>query len=900
MSKSGDLWVASRKSGLQLYNIEENRFYSFDLDTNSVEDESINGIYEDQLGTLWCRTHSYGCFALRIKDYVIESVKHYTHNPKNRNSLNSDMVSDIIRPQVIDINAVWFATDVGLDRLDLTTETFTHFYVEDGLPKNDILKLLEDNKGNIWCACEHDIAMYDIRTGEIRGYSDSDGLPFNGFGDRPQQACKTSDGQLIFGGSDGAIGFYPENFKKNLVAPQIYLTDFKIFHESINLDISIQFIKKIELTHDQNVLSFEFTALNFTNTKKNEYAYKLEGLFDDWIYIGNERVASFTGIDPGEYTFRVKGSNNHGVWNEAGASVMIIIKPPWWATTWAYILYVIMILSVIYFTWKLQLRRIRIKNDYEMSKFEADKMHEVDELKSRFFANISHEFRTPLTLILGLAKKIVDKSKEQTSKEDAGVIRRNAKRLHGLVNQLLDLSKLESGNMTLRTSPINIISLLKGLVLSFASFAERRRITLKFNSDEKEIIAYLDKDKVEKIVTNLLSNAFKFTPKGGRIEFNLKKSDKTVEIVISDTGIGISPDRIENIFDRFYQVDSSHTREQEGAGLGLALSKELVEQHKGQIRVESSEGKGSTFTVTIPLGKDHLKGEEISEGKIEAEEFAPEDVELSHEYEGQKPRSDIEVITETEKLLLLIVEDNADVRNYIKGNLKEEFRILEAVDGEEGLNQSVKHIPDLIISDVMMPRMDGFEMCDKIKNDERTNHIPVIMLTAKATDKDKINGYKTGADDYVMKPFDTEVLRARINNLIHQRRRLREHFRKEGIFEINETDVTSTDKKFLKKAIDIINKQISDETFSVDAFADEIAMSRFQLRRKLVALVGESPSDLIRRIRLTKAAKLLEQNFGNISEIAAEVGFNNPANFAHNFKTHFGVSPSEYLNSKKV
>ncbi|MCW8824364.1 MAG: triple tyrosine motif-containing protein, partial [Ignavibacteriaceae bacterium] len=522
ISKSGDLWVSSPKTGLQLYNIEKNKFYSFDLDTTSTEDEGT-GIYEDHTGILWCNTYTYGCFAVKIKDYKIESVKHYIHDPNNRNSLSCNLVEDIIRTRIIDTNAVWIATNIGLNRLDLKTETFTHFYVEDGLPSNFILKVLEDNDGNIWCACSNDIAVYNIKTGKISSYGAGDGMPFTGFGSRPQNACKTADGQLIFSGGSGSLGFYPDQLKQNMQIPTIYLTDFKIFHESVKLDTSIQFIKTIELPFDQNVFSFEFTALNFTNSEKNQYAYKLEGFYDDWIYIGHERVVSFTNIEPGEYVFRVKGSNNHGVWNETGASVMIIITPPWWASAWVYIFYAIVFLSIIYFTWKLQLKRIRIKHDYEMSKFESNKMHELDNLKSRFFANISHEFRTPLTLILGISKKILDKAKDQVFKDDIGIIKRNANRLNGLVNQLLDLSKLESGNMTLRTYPQNIIPLLKGLVLSFASFAERKRITLKFNSEEEEIVAYIDKDKVEKIVTNLLSNPFKFTPKGGRIEFGVKK-----------------------------------------------------------------------------------------------------------------------------------------------------------------------------------------------------------------------------------------------------------------------------------------------------------------------------------------------------------------------------------------
>jgi len=572
----------------------------------------------------------------------------------------------------------------------------------------------------------------------------------------------------------------------------------------------------------------------------------------------------------------------------------IVVSIPWWNTNTAIIAFVIFVGIAVVSVWRFQQRRIRIRNELERQKFEAKKLHEVDDMKSRFFANISHEFRTPLTLIFGLAKKIVDKSKDPTSKDDAGVIKRNANRLNGLVNQLLDLSKLESGNMDLRTSPQKIIPLLKGLVLSFASFAERKSITLKFNTIGEEIIAYLDKDKIEKIITNLLSNAFKFTPEGGRIDFDVKKYDEDVQLIISDTGIGISKKRLDKIFDRFYQVDGSHTREQEGTGLGLALTKELVELHKGQIKVESEEGKGSKFTITLPLGKDHLIPEEIIEDKDEIKKIVSQDVELITDYQRKEDKLEIELITETEKPLLLIVEDNTDVRNYIKGNLEGGFRILEAVDGKDGLRAAFEYIPDLIISDVMMPMMDGFEMCDKIKKDERTSHIPIIMLTAKATSKDKIEGYETGADDYIMKPFEATELQVRIKNLIDQRRKLREHFRKEGLFEIGDKIITSIDKRFLSRAIEIIHSHISDTTFSVDIFSDEIGMSRSQLLRKLTALVGESPSDLIRRIRLSKAAKLIEEKFGNISEIAIEVGFSNPANFSRSFGRQFGVSPSEY------
>ncbi|MGB5892937.1 MAG: ATP-binding protein [Ignavibacteriaceae bacterium] len=449
--------------------------------------------------------------------------------------------------------------------------------------------------------------------------------------------------------------------------------------------------------------------------------------------------------------------------------------------------------------------------------------------------------------------------------------------------------------MTLETREQNIIPLLKGLVLSFTSLAERKKITLKFNTIEENLNVYIDKDKVEKIITNLLSNAFKFTPEGGNIDFTVEKLIKEAEIRISDNGIGIPRERIDKIFDRFYQVDGSHTREGEGTGIGLALTKELVELHKGKIKVESKEGEGTTLIVLLPLGKEHLKPEEICEAEKEHEEGKQKELTLTEdiipEPESRKEKTDIDLLIDTDKPLLLIVEDNSDVRKYIISHLESDYRIQEAVDGEDGLAQALNHIPDLIISDVMMPKMDGFELCNKLKTDEKTSHIPIIMLTAKATSEDKIEGYETGADDYIMKPFDASELKARIKNLIEIRRKLQEKFSSDD-FGIPK-ELSSIDEQFMKRVLQGINEHISNEKFSIEELGKEAAMSRVHLHRKLKALTGKSTSLFIRSVRLAKAKKMIKEERGNIAEIAYDLGFGSPTYFTKCFKEEFGYLPSE-------
>ncbi|MHB8337406.1 MAG: hybrid sensor histidine kinase/response regulator transcription factor [Ignavibacteriaceae bacterium] len=543
---------------------------------------------------------------------------------------------------------------------------------------------------------------------------------------------------------------------------------------------------------------------------------------------------------------------------------------------------------------KVEERTAELKKANDQLSETIDLLQEAREIQSRFFTNISHEFRTPLTLILGPVKQIIERTEDEKVIDELKIVQRNAKRLLVLVNQLLDISKLESGSMKLQACSQDIVPIIKAQLQSFCSYAERKKINLKFNSLEDEIILLFDKDKIEKIITNILSNAFKFTPDDCSIEVAITKGEEYIDVTISDTGIGIPEEMIPKIFDRFYQVDGSHTKETEGTGIGLSLTKELVELHKGKIEVKSKEGKGTTFTISLPLGKKHLKPEEILEtsASLGDSHLIPDEMFIQ-----EKTNTDFSkylINGKGAKPLLLIIEDNFDVRNYIKNNLKADYKIFEAADGLEGWNKSIEQIPDLIISDVMMPKMDGFRLCNKLKSDERTSHIPIILLTAKATTDDKITGFETGADDYIIKPFDTEELKARIKNLIDQRERIHEHFRKNGLFEIDEVNITPVDYRFLQRTITNINEHISDSSFSVEKLAENMAVSRSLLLRKIEALIGEPPIELIKSTRMHKAAKLIESIFGNISEIALEVGFNNPSYFAECFKKQFGVTPTQY------
>ncbi len=909
--RAGTLWIGTFGGGLNRFEREKEQFTRFVYEANnpnSLNDYAVWGICEDSLerNILWV-----GANGVNRLDRDTGQFTRFIHDPKNPRSLNHNYVG----PLLVDHNStLWVGTmGGGLNRFDHETEQFTHYTTKDGLPDNQVCGILEDHAGRLWLSTNNGLSCFDPKSKTFRNYDVTDGLASNSFL-MPSQH-KSAEGEMFFGSDNsGFTRFLPDSIKGNPFVPPVVITAFKRYNTDDAEGVAIEekgiaAKNAIEVSYKDNIISLEFAALSYRNTFKNQYAYQLEGFNDNWIQLGTKREVTFTNLDPGEYTLRVKGSNNDGVWNEEGTSLQITITPPWWKTKWAYALYVLLVTSLLYGSRRYELSRMRLKNQLKLEQVEAEKMKELDHLKSRFFANISHEFRTPLTLILGPLEQLHAEQFKGNLKEVYAMMLRNGQRLLRLINQLLDLARLEAGRMSLQARPENIVSFIKGLVLSFASAAERKRIALSISAEEENIVVYFDRDKLEKIVSNLLSNALKFTPEGGRVSIQLSVTseqsppkqlitDDWLLITIKDTGPGIPADQLDKVFDRFYQVDASHTREHEGTGIGLALTKELVELHHGEILVESEAGRGTRFILRLPLGKEHLRPEEVAGDQARGKEQGA--IERDFDFPSIRPSTDpsIQEPATSDETIVLIVEDNRDVRQYIRQYLEPAFKVIEAVDGMDGVQKALDLIPDLIISDVMMPKRDGNELCSILKTDEKTSHVPIIMLTAKADSESKVHGLETGADDYLIKPFDSKELLARVHNLIKQRRQLRERFSREIVLKPQDIAITPKDEVFLNKVKAVVEKHLDDENFEVEEWGREVGMSRSQLHRKLRALTDQTPSQFIRSMRLARAVELLKQDAGTVAEIAYQVGFGSQAYFTKCFHEQFGCSPKEYVKSR--
>ncbi len=912
--RHGDLWIGISTGGIDRFIINKNKFIHYRNkpgDKNSIAVNLVYSLFEDTEGNIWIGTYGGG---LLEYNKPTNGFIHYKHDPENlKTSLSNNVVSAIMEDEN---RIIWIGTNGGgINKFDPDSKEFKHYTEKDGLANDVVYGILEDNKGFLWISTGNGISRFDHTDGKFTNYNVNSGLQGNDF--NQWAYFKNEKGEMYFGGNNGLTEFNPGDIKDNLHAPEVVITEFNLLHKPVSigydslfgrtiLEKSIVETKQIKLNYDDNIISFEVSALDFKNPLNNSYAYFLKGFDKDWTYKDfTQRYITYTNLNPGKYIFEVKGSNSDAVWNNKVTSLTIIIRHPWWATWWSYSLYAIIFILIFTGSTRFYLNRQVLKNQLALEHEHSKKLAEVDRIKSNFFTNISHEFRTPLTLIMGPSDNIINRCSDTAAKSQAEIIKRNAGRLLRLINQLLDLSKLDERKLKLHSTEGNIVSFIKGIVMSFEAFAERKDLILKIKAAKNDIKLFFDHDKMENIITNLLSNAIKFTPKGGEITVLLtERNSDCIEIKIRDTGIGIPETELPKLFDRFYQVDSSQTREYEGTGLGLSLTKELVELHHGTIKVQSEVSNPAAHkrgwtecTIELPRGRYHLNEDEILKTNEVTENH--DSIELDEEslfrknLKGVKETDDLN----NEQTIILVVEDNKDVREYIRDFLVEEYVVEEAINGEQGVRKAEKIIPDLIISDVMMPKMDGNELTRILKNDEKTSHVPIILLTAKSEQESKFEGLETGADDYMTKPFDTKELLIRIKNLIETRRKLQEKFSKVELA-LHRTDkhLNNLDKNFLDKINAVIGKHLSEETFNIEEMGNEINMSRSQVHRKLRALTGKSPSLYMRSIRLAKAKNMIRDGAGNISEIAYSVGFSSPAYFTRCFKEEFGIPPSELNN----
>jgi len=889
-------------------------------DSSTISSNIIRNIYQDSNGQIWFATGN-GLNKLLPEETRRTKPKFisFFNEPKDSLTLSHNYILELYESQLGDL---WIGTFGGglnqyLPATDELPDRFMVYNNGNDLPNNVIKGILEDDRNNLWLSTNKGLTKFNPVKKTFKNYDVNDGLQNNEFQELAR--LKRKNGEMLFGGINGFNVFYPDEIIDNAFEAETVITEFSISNKPINLkekvngrvilEQSINDTEKLRLKYFENSFSFEFAALHYAAPQKNKFAYMLEGFDKDWIFTSSKkRFATYTNISPGDYTLKVKASNNDGLWDSTPSELKIKVVPPFYFTTVAYIAYGLLLIATLLLYRRFTIIKANRKHQSELDDLENKKNEELQRLKLEFFTNISHEFRTPLTLIKGPIEYLQKNSRDLTQRqlqEQYGLMQKNASYLMRLVNQLLDFRKITQGKMQLVVRKSNIASFVKEVAEPFQFLSHKQLIDFQVNTSNENILAWIDHDALEKIINNLLSNAFKFTPEHGNINIDIseEKDNKINMIVIkvSDSGNGIPKDRIQNIFERFYIEEDKDKRNPQGAGIGLAFTKNLVELHRGTINVESKENEGTQFTVKLPINKfaylNHpeivCKEESDSDFLMRSSEKESFSIDINDELlddDIKKSRSKLPI--------LLIVDDNKDIRDFINQVLSKDYEIHEAENGEKGYNVARKVIPNIVITDLMMPIMDGLELCEKLKTTKTTSHIPVVMLTAKISQESELEGLKNGADDYIRKPFDTELLKVKLNNIITGRDVLRKRFNREINLKPKEVTVTSTDERFLQQAIEIVEKHMMNTDFSVEMLVKEMGHSRSNLYLKFKEITGLSSSEFIRNIRLKRAVQLFEQSDLSVKEIMYMTGFNTASYFAKCFKKQFGVIPSEYVKQK--
>ena len=901
---NNNLWVGTLGGGLNMFDTEKEAFIRYNEENSGLIGNYVNYISSDRRKRLWICTSDglsiYNIFKNEFETYI-------NKNPAGGTSEFGPVVSCYEDSR----GWHWLCSNNGLIKFDPVAHTSVLIDKKSGLLSNATKRILEDEQGNLWVSSSSGITKISFTdiindttfTVNFMHFDETNGLQGHEFSETA--SLKTRDGEMLFAGVNGLNIFNPNEIKTDRTIPKLIFTNLRIFNSVISpgeefgnrviLDKPINYIDEIVLKYSENLFSIEFAALTYLFPEKNKYRYQLEGFDENWFETdGKTNFATFTNLNNGDYTLHVKGSNADGTWNEQGISIKIKVLPPFWKSWYAILIYVLLISLLLFLLRYMILFRGRLKIELNMERAEAKRVHELDMLKLKFFTNISHELRTPLTLILSPTENLLVRFKNLPEEKYIQHIYKNSKKLLTLINQLLDFRKMEDQGLSYNPSWGNIVDFISGVVASFNDLSENKNIELRLVTELREFNMMFDKDKLEKILYNLLSNAFKYTQVSGVVSVqigledvhsegaNYKKSNLLMKV--KDNGIGIHPDEIDKIFNRFYQGGNPNFSETVGSGIGLALTKEYVHLHGGAISVDSAQNIGTCFTVRLPVVGNSSTPDNIFYGKTKETRFNTPPKELNSK----------EKTTNSDKPVVFIVEDNQDLRNYLKENLEERYEIIEAANGKHALVLLEDKLPDLILSDIMMPVMDGVEFCEKVKNNKITSHIPFIFLTAKTSEQQKLEGLKTGADDYIAKPFNLDIVKTKIQNLVQLRQNIREVFRTKIQIEPKDISITSLDEKFMAKALDIVEKEMGNPEFTVAGFSKFMGISRMQLYNKIVALTGSTPLEFIRILRLKRAAQLLTKGQLNVSEVAYKVGFNDPKYFSIQFKKEFHVPPSKY------
>ena len=879
LDSHGQLWVATME-GLCLYNRETDDFTRIGK-TNAITID----IDEDKEGNLWLSTQGEGLWLYERKTRKLRHIQ--TSLPDNQvNCCHIDQKGNL-----------WIGTFAGLCLSTLPGNNNSLKKIELDTPSQNIMSIIEDN-GALWLSTERGIVKYIPNEG-VQRFTLHDGLVSEQF--QPNSGIKTSDGRIFFGGTSGFNIFYPYQIKANHVMPPVYITSLSILNqeeqsaEGLPLDLTLT--KEITIGYgDSKMVSLSFASLSYCSPEKIEYAYMLEGFDHDWNYVGNQNQATYTNLPAGTYTFRVKATNNDGVWSTNEATLKIIVQPPFWWSWYAKIFYLLLLGGIIWQYVHFRLRREEHRHQREMQRLNEEKEKEVREARLNFFTMIAHEIRTPVSLIIGPLEQLKKASQGNLQTPDSrllihsllDVLDRNAHRLLELVNQLLDFRKVEQLMLVMHFAPQNIHELIRSVSERFAPTFEQGGKQFTVTYPDERFTAIIDREAVIKVISNLLTNANKYTKDDVRLSCIVEPDGEHFRISVSDNGIGIKTEDQHRIFEPFFQAEGNKP----GTGIGLNIVKSIVDQHHGEISVVSELGKGSTFTVVLPVNQEEI-GVRSQETGVSSENTPATDSPL----QSNLLTPDSRLLTSSQKQTLLIVEDSDDMRDFLVNNFRDHYDVITAGDGIEALDQLEKHEVNIIISDWMMPRMDGAELCRRVRSNQLTSHIPFVMLTAKTDDDSKVEGMDVGADTYIEKPFSVQYLEACIRNILQIRRQLMEKFSTQPLEPVTEIAQNPTDNDFLIRMNKIIEENFSNSDLSVDFLADKLNISRSGLFAKIKTLADFTPNEMIQIVRLKRAAQLLHDGGYLVSEVGYMVGFSNPSYFSKCFQKQFGIRPADYMKS---